>query len=394
MSNPYQNQNFDEDSSSEEQSETPRATPQNSDAPHESGHSASETPQFGDGSPHGESPQYGQNPTSGQYAPSGQFADNQQQGNAEQPEYGQYQYDGQPQSQSQPQYGQYGASQQPQQPQYGQPAQEYLGSEYPNNGYRNNNAYRNTMPGENGQWAPNPQFPQTPPQFDAQGNRFGFNPPIDRPWYGISLKDAIIRFFKKYAVFSGRASRSEYWWAYLFTTVVSLAISIIFSAMGNHIADALSVLWSLAVLVPSIAIAVRRLHDANLSGWWYFLPLALSILGGVIMIVAVVGGVMSAGSAYGSSMGSAMVGRVIASVAVPFILSLLILLGASVSGIVLMCLSSKPEGARFDVNLNPQDAPFMPNQQNLQNPPYAGNTPTQQGQSSDQNPQYPQNPMR
>ncbi|MFT8704615.1 DUF805 domain-containing protein [Bifidobacterium aquikefiricola] len=354
MSNPYQNQNSDEQSSSEEQPTAPQTAPQTPpqqpDAPSGSEYGAAQTPQGGDGFPQEENQQYGQN-----------------------------QYDGQPQ------YGQYGA---PQQPQYGQPAQGYPGDPYQNGNYQN----QNTVPGENNQWAPNPQFPQTPPQFDAQGNRFGSDPAIDRPWYGISFKDAVIRFFKKYATFSGRASRSEYWWAYLFTTLVSFAISMIFAAMNSNIGNSLSVLWSLAVLIPSIAIAVRRLHDANLSGWWYFLPLALSVLGAIILLVSVIGGVVSAGNAYGNSMNSAMFGHIMANIALPLILSLLILLGASVSGIVLMCLSSKPEGARFDKNPIPQDVPFIPNQQNPQYPPYASNIPSQQGQSSDQQQQYPQNP--
>lgn len=77
----------------------------------------------------------------------------------------------------------------------------------------------------------------------------------------MSLPTAVATCFKKYAIFSGTASRSEYWWFSLFTFVVSL---ILFATRVT----ALSSLWSLAVLVPGLAVAVRRLHDTGHSAWW------------------------------------------------------------------------------------------------------------------------------
>jgi uncharacterized membrane protein YhaH (DUF805 family) len=82
--------------------------------------------------------------------------------------------------------------------------------------------------------------------------------------------------FKKYANFDGRASRSEYWWFFLFTFLVSMATGII--------SEALSGLFSLAVLLPSLAVGARRLHDTDRSGWFlllWFIP----ILGWIVLLI-------------------------------------------------------------------------------------------------------------
>ena len=63
-----------------------------------------------------------------------------------------------------------------------------------------------------------------------------------------------------YAQFGGRASRSEYWWFYLFTLLAGLAAEIVGSTVGN--------LATLAFFLPGLALAVRRLHDVGRSGWW------------------------------------------------------------------------------------------------------------------------------
>ncbi|MGR3461728.1 MAG: DUF805 domain-containing protein [Roseovarius sp.] len=81
-----------------------------------------------------------------------------------------------------------------------------------------------------------------------------------------------------YANFSGRAARSEFWWFALFVLVVSLVLQLI-------LGDIVSAIFSLAVLLPSIAVAVRRLHDVDRSGWWYLLVL-IPLIGGLILIFA------------------------------------------------------------------------------------------------------------
>ncbi|HQU80643.1 MAG TPA: DUF805 domain-containing protein [Azonexus sp.] len=82
--------------------------------------------------------------------------------------------------------------------------------------------------------------------------------------FGESIKTC----FSKYAGFSGRASRPEFWWWTLFVVLASLACGIV--------SDKLSALFSLATLLPSLAVGARRLHDTNRSGWLqllYIIPL-------------------------------------------------------------------------------------------------------------------------
>ncbi|UIX31812.1 DUF805 domain-containing protein [Streptomyces sp. GQFP] len=82
---------------------------------------------------------------------------------------------------------------------------------------------------------------------------------------------------KKYAVFSGRARRKEYWMFVLFSVIISIALTIVDSFIGFPI---LSAVFSLGLLVPSLAVCVRRLHDTGRSAWWLlfgFVPLVGSI---------------------------------------------------------------------------------------------------------------------
>lgn len=76
--------------------------------------------------------------------------------------------------------------------------------------------------------------------------------------------------FSKYAVFSGRASRSEYWWFFLFNFLVSTVAEMLDGAVE---APVFSIIVSLGLLLPGIAVAVRRCHDSNHSGWWVICPI-------------------------------------------------------------------------------------------------------------------------
>jgi len=69
----------------------------------------------------------------------------------------------------------------------------------------------------------------------------------------------------KYAIFSGRATRSEFWYFILFSTIISLVLTIVDSVLGIAF---LGTIYSLGVFLPSIAVAVRRMHDVNKSGWF------------------------------------------------------------------------------------------------------------------------------
>jgi Predicted membrane protein len=136
--------------------------------------------------------------------------------------------------------------------------------------------------------------------------QYGFTPPgapvpLDAPYYGASLPVALRRYWKKYATFTGRASRSEFWWWVLCSAIVYLVIVGIGLAVGlagattdaegvSHpgpvfaLFPVLLACWYLATLVGNIAIAWRRLHDANLAGPFFFLAFIPSV-GGIIMIV-------------------------------------------------------------------------------------------------------------
>ena len=77
---------------------------------------------------------------------------------------------------------------------------------------------------------------------------------------------------KKYAVFSGRSPRAEYWYFYLFNLVITIILYIISSLIGDT-KGILGIIYALAVLIPGLAVSVRRLHDINKSGWMLLINL-------------------------------------------------------------------------------------------------------------------------
>ncbi|MFN8367026.1 MAG: DUF805 domain-containing protein [Candidatus Kapaibacterium sp.] len=84
-----------------------------------------------------------------------------------------------------------------------------------------------------------------------------------------------LKVLQNYANFEGRASRSEYWFFVLFNIIVSIVLGII----GGMIEmNWISSIYSLAVLVPSIAVGVRRMHDVGKSGWFLLIPIYNLIL--------------------------------------------------------------------------------------------------------------------
>jgi uncharacterized membrane protein YhaH (DUF805 family) len=123
-------------------------------------------------------------------------------------------------------------------------------------------------------------------------------PPLDLPHYGIGFIDAVKRGFKKYATFTGRASRSEYWWWTLFTFVIYLVLGLVTFAVGmatsrdggrtpGLLAMPLLILFTvffLGILLPTLAVTVRRLHDGGYSGLVALLFL-LPYLGGLIIMI-------------------------------------------------------------------------------------------------------------
>lgn len=107
----------------------------------------------------------------------------------------------------------------------------------------------------------------------------------------MNFVDAIKSYFKNYAVFKGRSRRSAFWWTVLFTALVSAAAGVItpgsVDELGFRNPGVLENLWSLATIIPSLAVTCRRLHDTGKSGaniFWIFLP----VIGWIILLVALI----------------------------------------------------------------------------------------------------------
>ena len=97
-----------------------------------------------------------------------------------------------------------------------------------------------------------------------------------------------VKCLKQYADFSGRARRKEYWMFVLFNVLIMIVLMVIDAALGLSAGvsalGVLSGIYSLAVLIPSIAVCVRRLHDVGKSGWYYLLGF-IPIVGPIILLV-------------------------------------------------------------------------------------------------------------
>ncbi|MBA8794642.1 uncharacterized membrane protein YhaH (DUF805 family) [Friedmanniella endophytica] len=129
----------------------------------------------------------------------------------------------------------------------------------------------------------------------------GPEPPLNQPAYVIGLGAAVRRALRKYAVFHGRASRREFWWWCLAQVICFAVIEALTLSIGAATADAAGTsqspllalpltllgLWVLGTIVPSIAVSVRRLHDAGHTGKLYLLNLlnAFGFVGAVVVLV-------------------------------------------------------------------------------------------------------------
>ena len=119
----------------------------------------------------------------------------------------------------------------------------------------------------------------------------------------IGFVDAVKLFFNRYADFSGRSSRAEYWWVQLFLIIASIILIIpawgLFAALGSGSEPSGAALlglipigiFFLAIIIPNIALFIRRLHDINQTGWIYlglviasFIPI-ISIIASIAQIV-------------------------------------------------------------------------------------------------------------
>ena len=109
----------------------------------------------------------------------------------------------------------------------------------------------------------------------------------------MNMQTAVKTVLGKYATFSGRAPRSEFWWFTLAVIILSIIVSIIdgavvapmlgFEAFADEAGEPLRMIESLVLLLPSLAVAVRRLHDIDRSGWWYFI-IVIPIIGPLVLL--------------------------------------------------------------------------------------------------------------
>ena len=98
----------------------------------------------------------------------------------------------------------------------------------------------------------------------------------------MNFSTAISTCLYKYATFKGRASRSEFWWFYLFVTLLSWGASVAGALSGDK-SSLGGLLVSLAFIIPTFSAGCRRLHDVGRSGWWQLLY--LTVIGSILVIV-------------------------------------------------------------------------------------------------------------
>ncbi|MFJ3826309.1 DUF805 domain-containing protein [Streptomyces nodosus] len=86
---------------------------------------------------------------------------------------------------------------------------------------------------------------------------------------------------KKYAVFTGRARRKEYWMYTLFSVIASIVLAVVDAVIGTQILDWL---YTIAVLLPTLGVTIRRLHDTDRAGWWVLIGI-IPLVGSIVLLV-------------------------------------------------------------------------------------------------------------
>jgi uncharacterized membrane protein YhaH (DUF805 family) len=117
--------------------------------------------------------------------------------------------------------------------------------------------------------------PPPPPPSSGGGTP---SPPLSNPL--VSYWKLVV--LERYAQFTGRSRRAEFWWYFLANFIISVVLNILIGI--SSIFWVLYVIYGLAVLIPGLAVAVRRLHDTDRSGWWLLIGL-IPIVGIIVLIV-------------------------------------------------------------------------------------------------------------
>lgn len=175
-------------------------------------------------------------------------------------------------------------------------------------------------------------------------------PPLDEPVVGVGFIEASNRLFKKWRRFYGRASRSEFWWSVLYVwlmEVLFLVLSRFFESFAFAVYG-----WGVVMLIPMLAISARRLHDANLSGWWMAVPYVLDFAGVGLMLAPYIKVIIALGITdpvqFASVSSKAIAQQLNGGSPLMVLAGMLLVVVAIVVQTVLFTRPSKPEGARFD----------------------------------------------
>ena len=270
--------------------------------------------------------------------------------------------------------------QQPQQADYRQDEQPYSAQPFPQpNAQPQNFSYQNTYQGTGYQGAPPQGTPYSPyqgmPPYAGSAAYAGGVPPLNKPYYGIHLPAAVSRFFQKYTVFTGRASKSEFWWVVLFLFLANLAIGLITWPLPDSAATWIARIWDVAVLIPTLSLGVRRLHDTNKPAVWILLPAIPLLLSNLISWFTTT---PSPDDLSGSAAGTA---NLIAFSGIAAVNGIIALIGL-ISAIVLFVAATDPAGAQYDDDF-----------QAGQYPPAGGQPYTNNGTNGQFGP-YPQEPQQ
>lgn len=97
----------------------------------------------------------------------------------------------------------------------------------------------------------------------------------------MTFSEAVKSGFDNYVTFNGRASRAAYWWWFLFYILAVVAASIIGSALDTGVIYILAVL---GLFLPSLAVAIRRLHDTGRTGWWVLIGI-IPLIGFIVLLI-------------------------------------------------------------------------------------------------------------
>ena len=122
--------------------------------------------------------------------------------------------------------------------------------------------------------------PPPPPPPPSGGGGYGG---VEQP----QLPNPLISYWKEnvlenYANFEGRARRAQFWWFYLANVIINVVLSVL--GQATFLFTVVGFIYGLAVLIPGIAVGIRRLHDTNKSGWWLLIAL-VPFAGWIVLII-------------------------------------------------------------------------------------------------------------